>query len=240
MPMMPTQAETIDETGPTRPRRAPLTRERVLTEALRLTDEQGLQALTMRALGARLGVEAMSLYNHVPGKQPLRDGIRELLWEELRHALERGEDWTESLRSIARCLRCIARNHPHAFPLITSGSTLAEPMLRTLATGLATLDEAGFDRERAAKTLNAVVHYAMGYATMELSYRSAIPVRDGQSELDAIVQLTRALPPDAPSELVRVARDCCACDLDEQFEFGLQAMLAGLDPAVYTPKASSS
>lgn len=214
-------------------RRPKLTRERVLVEALALADERGLGALTMRAVGARLGVEAMSLYNHVPSKGALRDGIRELLWDELRDALQRGDGWRESLQSIARCLRGLARKHPHAFPLITSGDTLAEPMLRTLATGLAMLDESGFDQHHAAQTLNAVVHYALGYAMMELSYQAAAirPIQNGHPEFDAIVQLARALPADAPPELVRAARDCCASDLDEQFEFGLQALLDGLDAA---------
>jgi AcrR family transcriptional regulator len=214
----------------------PLTRERVLREALQLVDDEGLKALTMRALGNRLGVEAMSLYHYVEGKDGLRDGIRELLWEELRRSLESGQGWKDSMRQIAACLWGLARQHPHAFPLMLGGDSLAEPMLRTLARGLETLEEAGFERDAAASTLNAVVQYAVGYSMMALSYRSAVPVSvggigiNGESELDTIVRLTRALPPDAPSELVRVARDCCACDYDKQFEFGLKALLAGLDP----------
>jgi TetR/AcrR family tetracycline transcriptional repressor len=211
--------------------RPPLSRARVLEEALALVDEQGLDALTMRALAARLHVEAMSLYNHVPSKQGLYDGIRGLLWDELGRALESGQSWQQSLRSIARCLRCIAHNHPHAFPLILAGTTLDERMLRTAARGLAMLDEGGFDRQRAANTLNAVIHSALGYAMMELSLRAAgAPAGEGEGELETIVRLTRTLPVDSPPELVRVARDCCACDLDDQFEFGLEALLAGLDP----------
>jgi hypothetical protein len=82
----------------------------------------------------------------------------------------------------------------------------------------------------------AVVQYAFGYSMMELSDRSAVPVAvggvgiTGQSELEIV----RAFPPDAPSELVRVARDCCACDFDKQFEFALDALLAGLDPGCNT------
>lgn len=215
--------------------RRPLTRERVLAEALALVDEQGLEALTMRALASRLRVEAMSLYNHVPGKQGLYDGIRGLLWEEIGRALESGQSWQQSLRSIARCLRAIARGHPRAFSLIITGSTLDERMLRTAARGLAMLDQGGFDRDHAAKTLNSVIHYALGYAMMELSLRAAgAPAQEGDGELETIVRLTRTLPADSPPELVRVARDCCAADLDIQFEFGLEALLAGLDPGCET------
>jgi AcrR family transcriptional regulator len=238
---MPSTTPTAEKERSRARRRPPLTRERILREALSLVDEEGLAGLTMRRLGARLGVEAMALYNHVPGKEGLRDGIGELLWEDLARSLEQGEGWKDSMRQIASCLWGLARQHPHAFPLILGGGdSLAEPMLRTLARGLAMLEGAGFQRGAAANTLNAVVQYAFGYSMMQLSYRSAVPVAvggvgiSGQSELDTIVQLTRALPPDAPSELVRVARDCCACDFDQQFEFGLNALLAGLDPGCNT------
>jgi AcrR family transcriptional regulator len=203
----------------------------VLAEALALVDEGGLEALTMRALAARLGVEAMSLYNHVPSKQGLYDGIGGLLWDELGRALASGESWQQSLRSVARCMRALAHSHPNAFPLIISGTTLDERMLHAMSRGLTMLDERGFDRERAAKTLTSVVHYALGYAMMELSLRAAVgPAPEGEGDLETIVRLTRTLPVDTPPELVRVARDCCAADLDVQFEFGLDALLAGLDP----------
>lgn len=213
-------------------KREPLTRERVLKEALALVDEQGLEALTMRALATRLNVEAMSLYNHVGGKEGLYDGIRGLLWDELHGVLKSRRSWQASLRLIADRLRDIARNHPSAFPLIVSGATLNERMLRALAEPLRRLDEAGFDRDAAAKTLTAVVHYALGYAMMERSLRAALaPPQAGEDELETIVRLAQTLPPDTPAELVRVARDCCTRDVDEQFEFGLQALLAGLEPS---------
>jgi TetR/AcrR family transcriptional regulator, tetracycline repressor protein len=211
--------------------RVPLTRGRVLAEALRLVDEEGLEALTMRRLGKRLGVEAMSLYNHVEGKADLQAGIVGLLWEEAERSLTDGENWKDSLRSLARCLRGIAIHHPHAFPLLMSASAFAGPMLRALGRGLAVLRDAGFDDERSAKTLNAVLGYAAGYGAMEISCFATRPsVGDVDDPLDGVVEITQALPPDTPLELVRVARDVCMCDVDEQFEFGLEALLAGLDP----------
>lgn len=233
-------ATTSVRTRPARSRRKrpPLTRERILREALQLVDEEGLEALTMRRLGSRLGVEAMSLYNHVPSKDGLHDGIRELLWQELRDTVESGKTWKDSLRSIATCLRGCARNHPRAFPLFWSGNTLSESMLRTLEAGLTTLHGAGLDRERSSKTLNAVLGYACGYAMMELSCLCAArPLVAGRSELEAGVALARILPPGAPAELAQIARDSCAFDPDPQFEFGLEALLAGLDPDCETHDA---
>lgn len=185
----------------------------------------------MRALGKRLGVEAMSLYNHVEGKADLEAGIVGLLWEEVERSLTDGEGWRDSLRSLARCLRAIAIHHPHAFPLLMSASAFAAPMLRALGRGLAVLRDAGFEEERATKALNAVVGYAAGYGAMEISCFATRSDRgDGADEFEGLVEFMRALPPDTPPELVRVARDCCMCDAGEQFEFGLEALLAGLDP----------
>jgi TetR/AcrR family tetracycline transcriptional repressor len=189
----------------------------------------------MRALGSRLGVEAMSIYNHVKDKADLQAGIVELLWEELERSVEEGEDWRDSLRSLARRERALATDHPNAFPLLMSASSFAEPMLRAVGRALDVLRDAGFDDERAAKILNTVLGYACGYATMEISYLGAgRSGRDGTDELEWFVELARALPPDAPPELVRVARECCMLDPDEQFEFGLEALLAGLDPGCNT------
>src|ERR671919_1043911 len=93
-------------------RRQRLTRERVLGEALRLVDEEGLEALTMRRLGKRLGVEGMSLYHHVDGKAGLRAGIVGLLWEEVERSVQDGGDWRHALRSLATRLRALAAEHP--------------------------------------------------------------------------------------------------------------------------------
>jgi TetR/AcrR family tetracycline transcriptional repressor len=207
----------------------------VLREALRLVDEEGLDALTMRALGKRLGIEAMSLYNHVEGKADLQAGIVGLLWEEVERSLTDGDGWRDSLRLLARRLRALAIDHPHAFPLLMSASAFAEPMLRALGRGLAVLREAGFDEQRATKALNAVVGYAVGYGAMEISCFATRPGgRDGADEFEGLVEFMRALPPDTPPELIRVARDTCMCDTGEQFEFGLEALLAGLDPECKT------
>jgi AcrR family transcriptional regulator len=212
------------------PRRAPLTRARVLGEALRLVDEEGLEALTMRRLGTRLGVEAMSLYHHVDGKAGLRAGIAGLLWEEVERSVEGGDDWKQALRSLATRLRALAADHPHAFPLLMGSSAFAEPMLRALGRGLAVLRDAGFDDDTSARTLNTVVGYACGYAAMELSLLATGVTAERADQFDSVVQLAQALPPDTAPELVRVARDCCLCDMDRQFDFGLDALLAGLDP----------
>ncbi|MBS1885693.1 MAG: TetR/AcrR family transcriptional regulator C-terminal domain-containing protein [Actinobacteria bacterium] len=218
--------------------RAPLSRERVAREALGLVDERGLEGLTMRALGERLGVEAMSLYNHVAGRAGLEAEIVALLWGEAERSLEDGADWRDSLRSLARCLRALATDHPRAFPLLLGASAFAGPMLRVLGPGLDVLLDAGFGQDRAAQTVNAVVSYAAGYGAMEISCFAAVRAREAGADQFAL-ELARLLPPDAPPELVRVARCTCGVDPSDQFEFGLEALLAGLEPACNTHRPAA-
>lgn len=212
--------------------RVPLTRERVLEEALRLVDEQGLQALTMRALGKRLGVEGMSLYYHVPGKRAVNEGLAELLWAELERSSEPDEDWRRSLRTLVDRVRQLAHEHPNAYPLMLVGRVSPAPGLRLFAAQLRVLQAAGFDEARAAAILRAVVGYALGYAAMELSSLSVTTAPTNGSEeadFEALLALTRALPADLPPDLAQVARVVCLTDLDQQFAFGLDALLTGLE-----------
>ena len=214
-------------------RRPALTRQRTLEEALRLVDEEGLQALTMRALGKRLGVDPMAVYNHVSGKAMLRQGIGELLWHELARSTEVSEDWAGSMRAFAAAIRRLAREHPNAYPLLLTGTVSPAPGLRLFAAQLDVLHEAGYDENRAAEILRAVFAYAYGYATIELSTFCLDCGAAGEpDEFEAILALSRTLPADLPSDLAQVARVVClAADLDQQFEVGLAALLAGLKRA---------
>src|SRR5918997_1738204 len=99
--------------------RQPLSRRRVLEEAVRFADREGLEALTMRKLGAALGVEAMSLYNHVPNKSALLDGMVEVLLGELQVPAE-NHGWEERLREGYRAFRRLAHEHPNVFPLLVN------------------------------------------------------------------------------------------------------------------------
>ena len=225
-------AKTKTATVETPSRRPALTRERVLGEALRLVDDEGLPALTMRALGKRLGVDPMALYNHVPGKAALRQGIGELLWAELARSTAVGEDWRGSMRAFAAAIRRLAGEHPNAYPLLLTGTVSPAPGLRLFAAQLDVLKAAGHDESRAAEILRAVFAYAYGYATIELSsFCLDCGAAGDPADFETILALSRTLPADLPSDLAQVARVVClAADLDAQFEFGLDALLAGLDP----------
>src|SRR5918992_4282985 len=129
-------------------KRQPLSRRRILEAAVRFVDREGLEALSMRKLGGELGVEAMSLYNHVPNKGALLDGMVEVLLGGVEIP-PRSKDWEERVRDGYRAFRRLAHEHPNVFPLLVQrppetldGAWLVEEFLQTLR-------EAGFGAEEA-------------------------------------------------------------------------------------------
>src|SRR6266567_4188066 len=110
-----------------------LTRQRVLEGALQLIDREGLEGFSMRKLGAMLGVEAMSLYNHIESKGALFDGVIELLIVQDPYPEKPDVTPREELWAFAHAFRDILRAHPRVLPLV------ATRPLRTPAT-LAILD----------------------------------------------------------------------------------------------------
>src|SRR6266496_761519 len=99
--------------------RLPLSRERILRTALTVADGGGIESLTMRKLGQELGFEAMSLYNHVAGKNDVLDGVLDLVLDETEQPSPSG-DWDEAIRSSAISVHEAFRRHPWACTLVMS------------------------------------------------------------------------------------------------------------------------
>jgi AcrR family transcriptional regulator len=196
-----------------------LSRRRVLEEAVRFVDREGLEALTMRKLGAELGVEAMSLYNHVPNKSALLDGMVEVLLGELEVPPE-NHGWEERIRDGYRAFRRLAHEHPNVFPLLVNrppdtmdGVWLVEEVLKTL-------EEAGFGKETALHAFRALSSYTFGYAMAEIRGFALEP--DG-SRLGA-----HRLSPEEFPRLCELRPQLENVDHDAEFEFGLDLVLTGL------------
>jgi AcrR family transcriptional regulator len=199
--------------------RQPLSRRRVLEEAVRFVDREGLEALTMRKLGAELEVEAMSLYNHVPNKSALLDGMVEVLLGELEVSAEH-HGWEERIREGYRAFRRLAHEHPNIFPLLVNrppetmdGVWLVEEFLRTL-------EEAGFGKETALHAFRALSSYTFGYAMAEIRGFALEP--EG-SRLGA-----HRLSPEEFPRLCELKPLLENIDHDAEFEFGLDLILMGL------------
>jgi AcrR family transcriptional regulator len=198
-------------------RRRSLDRRLILNAAVKLADREGLEALSMRRLGRELGVEAMSLYNHVPNKEALLNGMVEVLLEELEVPLDTPEDyWEERIRKAFRSYLRLARAHPNVFslfalrPLNTAESLKLFELLR----------EAGFDIVSALRAFRVLSSYTIGYALAEIrgfTLESDVsrPGVHGFSE----EQLSRIFKSPPPLEKT---------DRDAEFEFGLDLILIGL------------
>src|SRR5215211_3136962 len=110
--------------------REPLTRERVLQAAVRMADDDGIESLSMRKLARELGVEAMSLYNHVANKGDLVDGMVDLVLTEVELPSEEA-DWQAAIRQCAISFHEVLLRHPWAARLIMSPGNTAGPALES-------------------------------------------------------------------------------------------------------------
>lgn len=209
-----------------------LDRRQVLEAALALVDRDGLEALSLRRLGAELGVDPMAIYRHVEGKDGLELGLAELLWDEVARP-EPGDDPRDALRRLAHSLRDLFRRHPAAAPLVLRCASLPRSELELFKAYLDALFAGGLAEP--ASVLRPVVAYALGSGYTEsamLSVQCAPDARQAMSEREVLLALGQALPPGTPPELASAAIALIAdCNPERCFEDGLELMLAGLEAA---------
>jgi AcrR family transcriptional regulator len=163
--------------------RVPLSRERIVASAVEFIDEYGLPGLTMRRLGERLGVEAMSLYRYVPGREELLDAVVELIIDEMRDdddVIDAPRDgWQDFLQRLAHGVRRVALRHPRCFPLVASRPAEApwlRPPLRSLEwveTFLTGLESEGFDDAAAVGAYRAFTSFLLGHLLLEVATHGA-------------------------------------------------------------------
>ena len=209
----------------TRGQRAGLTRQVVLEAALALADREGLKALSMRRLGAELGVEAMTLYHHVSSKDALLDGVVEQIFTEVVPPLFHGASWRADLRDYAHALRATLLAHPNVVPLVVSRPATTPQNLSFMESALASLQTAGFPLGRALDVLYAVSGFVVGHI-------ATVPDGAGEHQRTATDPLHPLLdldPEEFPllAEAARTERP----GPDSRFDFALDAMLSGFDAA---------
>jgi AcrR family transcriptional regulator len=181
---VPVDADAAVVSGEPAPsQRQPLSHARIVSTALEYIESQGLANLSMRRLGERLGVEAMSLYRHVPGREALLDAVVEHIVEDM----ERDDDvliaprdgWQDFLQRLAHGVRRIALAHPVAFPLVASRPLEApwlRPPLRSVAWVERFLDgllEEGFSDANAVGAYRAFTSFLLGHLLLEVAAHGA-------------------------------------------------------------------
>jgi len=203
-----------------------LTRERVVSTALSLVDEQGMEALSMRRLAKELGVDPMTIYHHLPNKRALLSGLIEKAFSEMR-VPEREEtgDWRERVRAWARAFRDVARAHPKLVPHLASyPEAAAEATLESTEELFAAFEAAGMPPREIMGAVGVVVDYLNGFALAEAS--GVVGEPDEQREM---LEMLDARPRGELPAMRRTLGALADEDLATDFEFGLEVVLAGLE-----------
>jgi AcrR family transcriptional regulator len=212
--------------------RAALNEEKILRCAMRVADEEGIDAVSMRTVAGKLGVEAMSLYNHVGGKDQILSGIVDLVVAEIDVPVG-GSDWRASMRRRAVSAHEVLLRHPWASALIESRASQSPIRLRYADSVLGILRQAGFSIEMAYNAFLTLDSYVYGFTLQEVSW--VYPP-------DQVKEVVARLRPQVPAadyphvteimEFVAQREAPSPRAYEAEFAFGLDLILDGLARAV--------
>ncbi len=205
--------------------RAPLTREKVLRAALTLADKNGLELLSMRNLAQAVKVEAMSLYNHVAGKEDILDGLVELVASEIA-VPETGKDWKAQLRQRALSAHAALTRHPWATMLFVSRVNIGPNMLRCVDATISCLVHAGFSYPLADHAWTALDGFIYGFTLQKRNF----PFEPAEYA-SAAKRFLPMIPAETFPGLNGMSQEIIAGRHDgmHQLEFGLELLLDGLE-----------
>ncbi|MFI1255215.1 TetR/AcrR family transcriptional regulator [Streptomyces netropsis] len=218
----------------TRPRRQreQLSREQIVSEAVALLDAEGLEALSMRRLGTRLGAGATSLYRHVANKDELIELVVDEVYGELEvPAADEAAGWRSAAGRSGASLRSMALRHPWVASVLgqVGLAHLGPNVMRMSERMLAVFKSAGFAPDEADQAMSTLIAYVIGMATSEAAYLSLI-ARSGKSEQEFVESLRTSqerlrLP---EGQVVQHGKDPRQIR-EDNFDYGLQRVLDGLE-----------
>lgn len=206
--------------------RTPLNRARVLEAAVDLADRDGIESVSMRRLGQELGIEAMSLYTHVRGKDDLLDGMVEVVVARIPLEPD-GSDWQTSLRQTIFGARAVLLRHPWAPRIIETRDVPGPAMLRYMDAVTGILRDGGFSIELTHHALHVLGSRILGFSQ---------DLFNDSEELDPAAAATFAAElagvfPHIGEIALAASHDggLGGCDDDVEFAFGLDVILEGLE-----------
>jgi AcrR family transcriptional regulator len=217
-------------TKPASQPRIPLSRERVLGAGVAFADQNGIASLSMRKLGEALGVEAMSLYNHVANKDELLDGMVDLVFSEIDLPTV-ADDWKTAMRKRAQFARQALGHHPWAIALMSTRTSPGPATLRHHDAVIGSLRAAGFSIVLTAHAFSALDSYIYGFALQE----ATLPLGDTEDETAAVAQMmVEQFPHEVFPHLYEFTIEHVlkpGYDYGAEFDFGLDLILDGLERA---------
>lgn len=208
---------------PRKPGQEILSLERVVDAALALVDEEGTDALSMRRLGSALGVDASTIYYHVPNKSALEDLVVDAVMGQV--SLSATQPLPTPVDRIMFAIGAFAEAllmHPRALPLFASRSLTSPVSLRPIEYLLDALADAGLDPSRALAAVNAIAFYVLGATTA-----FAAGLLDAEHEAQAVASLG-SLPADEYPRLLEAIAHPGLLDKRQEFEMGAHALVSGL------------
>lgn len=210
-----------------RKKRVPLDRERLLNSAMAIADADGNSALTMRSLAKKLGVKPMAIYHHVDNKEEILDGIIDMVFAEI-DLPPANTDWKTAMRQRAVSARRVLTRHSWAIPLMESRTNPGPNTLRQHDAVVGTLRQAGFSIEMTAHAYSLLDSYIYGFALQE---SVSLPF-DKETAPEVVESILAKFPTDTYPYLTELAIEHIlqpGYDYSNEFEFGLDLILDGLD-----------
>lgn len=201
-----------------------LSRDRIVVSAVALADERGLGHLTMRRLGEALGVEAMSLYHHVPGKEALLDAMVDAVFAEIDVPV--ADDWRQGLRARAESQRAALLRHPWALRLVESRDAPGLANLRHHDAVLGYLGAAGFPPRAAGHAYALLDAFVYGFVLQE----QQLPF-DAATAPETASAMLASLPGASFPHLEAFMREVVLAggyDFGDEFDVGLGLVLGAI------------
>jgi AcrR family transcriptional regulator len=209
--------------------RVPLSRDRIIAEAIAVADENGIGALTMRRLADRLKVEPMSLYHHFANKDLIQDGMVDVVFAEIELP-SADSDWRTAMRDRAASARQALRRHPWAVGMMESRLTPGPATLRHHDAVIGCLRGAGFTITLTAHAFSAIDSYLYGFAMQELNLPFHTPEESAQMAQTFLEHFpANEFPHLAELTIEHVLQP--GYDYGDEFAFGLELILDGLERA---------
>ncbi len=188
-----------------------LSQETIRVAALRLIDDDGLDAFSTRKLGAVLGCEAMAIYWYYPSKEALLDAVVDLLMEGVARAVTASGEWIATLRAVAHAYRRVAHEHPRAFPLLATRRFASETTYAFMERLFDLARAQGIADRVTARYYRVVSSYCNGFALNELAGPAQVQAQ--RRKFPRVHEVSTWLEPE---------------HLDDIFAFGLELQLGAL------------
>jgi len=210
-----------------KPARKSLTQALIVEGAVKLADEIGVDALTIRRLATALNVKPMTIYHYVPNKESIIDGMVDKVFSEI-DLPPADVDWKSAIRKRSASARTVLGKHPWAVPLMESRRAPGPATLQHHDTVLGCLRSGGLSVEMTAHAYAVIDAFIYGFAIQEAS----LPATSGEEMADLTDEIVETLPVDKYPHLMELTTEHIlqpGYDFGNEFEFGLNLILEGLD-----------